>query len=107
MLDNFTHHEPVLVHFDADRVTTPAEVCGTHSDQDTGVWVPVTHCALAAANQLPDGAPCPNVITVNRACTSCGRRSTMARWGPDATGATGWQCHAMDCLQHTVDGEFE
>jgi len=107
VLLDFANHEPVLVYFEPDRVTVPAEVCGTDSDEETGVWVPVTQCAIAAANQLPDGALNENVITLDPPCSSCGRRSTMSRWGPDATGATGWQCHAMDCLQDTEDGVFE
>lgn len=105
MLLDFKNHEPVLVYFDDDRVTTPAEVCGTDSDEDTGVWVPVTQCPIAARNQLPDGAVNPNVMTVSKACPSCGRRSTMQPW-QDPTGS-GWQCHAMDCLHHTQDGVDE
>ncbi|MFC4328291.1 hypothetical protein ACFPC0_10685 [Streptomyces andamanensis] len=105
MLLDFAHHEPVLVYFDPDRVTTPAEVCGTDSDADAGVWVPVTACAIAAQRQLPDGVPCPNTMTVNPPCPGCGRRTTMEPW-QDATGS-GWQCHAMDCLHHSQDGEYE
>lgn len=107
MLLDYANHEPVLVYFDPERVGVPAEVCGTDSDEDAGVWVPVTQCATAAANQLPDGVPSPNIMTVNPPCPSCGRRSHMERWGPDATGGRGWQCHAMDCLHHSEDGVIE
>lgn len=105
MLLDYANHEPVLVYFDPDRVTVPAEVCGTHSDADTGVWVPVTGCPVAAANQLPDGAVNPNVMTVNPPCPECGRRTTRERW-QDPTGS-GWQCHAMDCLHHSTDDQYE
>lgn len=52
-------HEPVLVYFDEDRLTTPAEVCRTCSKAAKGVWVPVGFCelsaaALAARDQLED-----------------------------------------------------
>lgn len=42
-------HEPVLVYFDAERVTTPAHVCWRCSDPDAGRWVPVSQCVEAAA----------------------------------------------------------
>lgn len=104
MLLDFANHEPVLVYFDPDCITIPAEVCGTHSDAEAGVWVPVTQCPIAAANQLPEGAINPNVITLDPPCPECGRREFMERWR-DVTGS-GWQCHAMDCLHHSVDGEY-
>lgn len=105
MLLDLKNHEPVLVYWDPDRVTTPGEVCGTDSDMEAGIWVPVTQCAAAAANQLPDGVPCEYTLTVNPACPECGRREHMDRW-QDPTGS-GWQCHALDCLHHSVDGKVE
>ena len=44
-----TAHTPVLVYFDPDRVTTPAEVCEACSDPATGYWVPVSFCPAAKA----------------------------------------------------------
>jgi hypothetical protein len=105
VLLDLRNHEPVLVYWDPDRVTTPGEVCGTDSDEEKGIWVPVTQCPIAAANQLPDHVPCEHTLVVNPPCPECGRRTHMERW-QDTTGS-GWQCHAMDCLHHSTDGEYE
>lgn len=45
-------HRPTLVHFNG-RHSVPAEVCWSCSDQEAGLWVPVTGCALALA-QMDD-----------------------------------------------------
>lgn len=37
-------HWPMLVYFDVEHLTVPAEVCWTCSDDKAGVWVPVTQC---------------------------------------------------------------
>jgi hypothetical protein len=48
-------HTPVLVYFDTDRVTTPAEICQACSDPDAGRWVPASFCPEAKAKM--DQAP--------------------------------------------------
>lgn len=48
-------HQPEIIHF-GDRYTWPAEVCSTCSDEEAGVWVPVTFCPIAAA-QIDDSDP--------------------------------------------------
>jgi len=42
-------HRPVLVNFDLELLTTPAEVCWGCSDEVAGLWVPVSQCAHAYA----------------------------------------------------------
>lgn len=104
MIDTFDKHEPVLVHF-GDRHSTPAECCGACSDEAAGTWVPVTMCAVTAANQLPQDAPCPNVVHLPPRCGACGRRDRMESW--QDPGASGWQCTYMDCQAMNVYGECE
>jgi len=104
MIDTFAAHEPVLVHFD-HRHSTPAEVCGTCSCVETGVWVPVPMCPVAAANQLPEGALCPNSIVLAPRCPACGRRELMEPWTDEH--GSGWQCLADDCQNLLIDGEIE
>lgn len=66
-------HRPTLVYFDADSVTVPAEVCGTCSDEATGVWVPVTQCPVSAA-QMRDDPEGRDVRVANRAGQDGGDR---------------------------------
>jgi hypothetical protein len=50
-----TGHRPTLVHF-GSRHATPAEVCWTCSDEESGRWVPVTQCPEARAQMTDDPA---------------------------------------------------
>lgn len=97
-----TGHPAVFVVSDPEA--SPAELCGTCSDAE-GELVPVTRCRVAAANQLPEGAPRPDVITLLKKCPQCGRREQMEPWRDNH--GSGWQCSAMDCLYFGVDGEDE
>jgi hypothetical protein len=47
-------HRPALVYFDAEKLRTPAEVCGTCSNAEAGTWVPVTQCPISAARMTDD-----------------------------------------------------
>jgi hypothetical protein len=46
-------HRPMLVRWDS-RHTTPAEVCGTCSNDEIGLWVPVIFCEKAR-RQMTEG----------------------------------------------------
>jgi transcriptional regulator with XRE-family HTH domain len=49
-----SEHGPMLVYFDAEKVTTPAEVCNACSDEDAGRWVPVSQCDRATEIMFAD-----------------------------------------------------